>query len=95
MNKLSSVKEFVKKRPTLMMLVKFFYIFKSQRSFILKLKLLRDYFKDFSFYKKTNNNNNFVLRSSDLFPRIYDKTKITPVDPTYFFRMPGALKKYF
>ena len=60
-----------------------------------RIGLLYVFFKDYFNYKRTEKNNNFLLRTEDLYPRIYDKTTTTPIDPIYFYQNCWCAKKIF
>ena len=68
---------------------------KNKYSLIKKLGLLYTFFKDYRTYKKINTNENFSLKTEDLYPRIYDRTSTTPVDPVYFYQDAWCAKKVF
>ncbi len=68
---------------------------KNKYSFIAKLNLLRGFFADYRQYKSLNENKSFSLKTEDLYPRIYDKTSTTPVDPIYFYQDAWCAKKVF
>ncbi len=69
--------------------------FKNKYNLISKLNLLRAFFADHRAYKKINTNKRFSLKTEDLYPRIYDKTSTTPVDPVYFYQDAWCAKKIF
>lgn len=46
-------------------------------------------------FKKLNRNNSFSLTTGDLFPRLFDKTSTTEVDPVYFYQDTWCAKKIF
>ena len=60
-----------------------------------KSKALLSFFKDCSKYKSLANNKNFLLSTSDLYPRLFDNTKTTKVDPVYFYQNTWCAKKIF
>jgi len=60
-----------------------------------KLGLLRSFFRDYRSYRKLPRNESYTLTTGDLFPRIYDKTIGTHIDPVYFFQGCWCAKKIF
>lgn len=68
---------------------------RNKHSLLTKLSLLLAFFADYRIYKKINTNRNFSLKIKDLYPRVYDKTSTTPVDPVYFYQDAWCAKKVF
>ncbi len=68
---------------------------KNKYGFIAKLNLLRVFFADYRQYRKLDENKRFSLKTEDLYPRIYDRTSTTPVDPVYFYQDAWCAKKVF
>ncbi len=68
---------------------------RNKYSFFTKLNLLLSFFSDYREYRKINTNTIFSLKTADLYPRIYDKTSTTPVDPVYFYQDAWCAKKVF
>lgn len=60
-----------------------------------KSRALFSFFKDYSKYKSLANNKNFLLSTSDLYPRLFDNTETTKVDPVYFYQNTWCAKKIF
>ncbi len=85
----------LKKISLLKILVVSHRAFKNKYSFFKKTSFLICFFKDYKEYKKINQNKNFDLKTEDLFPRIYDKTTTTPLDPIYFLQNNWCAKKIF
>ncbi len=68
---------------------------RNKYGFFTKINFLLDFFADYRAYKKLNTNDRFSLKTSDLYPRIYDKTSTTPVDHVYFYQDAWCAKKVF
>ena len=68
---------------------------KNKYNFFKKMSFLISFFIDYKKYKKINKNKQFGLKTEDLFPRIYDKTTTTPLDPIYFLQNNWCAKKIF
>lgn len=54
-----------------------------------------DFFRDYRRYHHTNTNSHFVLRTKDLYPRLFDDTHGTPIDPVYFYQDTWCAGKIF
>ena len=68
---------------------------KHRYSLMIRVKSLFLFFSDYQRYRKMSNNPNFSLITQNLYPRIYDKTTDTPVDPVYFYQNCWCAKKIF
>ncbi len=66
-----------------------------RHGFFLKIKNLIAFYIGYVKYKKLRKNNKFILNTKDLFPRIYDKTSLTALDPVYFYQDTWCAKKIF
>ncbi|MDP2705021.1 MAG: DUF268 domain-containing protein [Patescibacteria group bacterium] len=95
MHQKETVKQRLKKIPLLKIGVISFRILRDKYGIIAKLKLLSSFFSDYRQYKKINKNEGFSLSIEDLYPRIFDKTSDTPLDPVYFFQNTWCAKKVF
>lgn len=89
------MKQQLKRIPLLKMGVISFRILRDKYGIASKLKLLARFFSDYRQYKKINKNNNFSLKTEDLYPRIFDNTGDTPLDPVYFYQNAWCAKKIF
>lgn len=71
------------------------------RTFVIKpsikerIKSLFDYFSDFKKYNKLEANTKSSAKISDIFPRIYDKTSTTKLDPVYYIQGAWCVRKIF
>ena len=68
---------------------------KNNPSSLLKIKLFVNFIIDFSKYKKINSNKNFTTKSENLYPRIFDNTVETKLDPVYYIQGCWCAKKIF
>ncbi|MCK5021965.1 MAG: DUF268 domain-containing protein [Candidatus Pacebacteria bacterium] len=89
------IRKKLKKIAPLKILVVSCCAIKNKYSFFKKISFLISFFKDYRKYKKINKNENFDLKTEDLFPRIYDKSSTTPLDPVYFLQNNWCAKKIF
>ncbi|MEK7163400.1 MAG: DUF268 domain-containing protein [Patescibacteria group bacterium] len=60
-----------------------------------RLKQLTSYFSDYRKYRRLNPNENYTLKTADLFPRIKDKTQSHNIDPVYFIQGAWCMRKIF
>lgn len=89
------IRKKLKKITPLKILVVSYNAIKNKYNYLKKFNFLFSFFNDYKKYKKINQNKNFNLRTEDLFPRIYDKTTTTPLDPIYFLQNNWCAKKIF
>jgi len=85
----------LKKITPLKIVVVSFRALKNKYNLFQKIKLLFLFFNDYRKYKKLSANKHFSLQTKDLYPRIYDKTFVTPLDPVYFYQNAWCAKKIF
>lgn len=60
-----------------------------------KIRLLNLFLIDYSNFRKINKNSAFSLNIADVYPRIFDKTEKTHIDPVYFYQDTWCAKKIF
>jgi len=65
------------------------------KSLIKRFRALQSFFSDYRRYRKINDNPYFSLKTKDLYPRLYDDTAGTPVDPVYFYQNCWCAKNIF
>ncbi len=87
--------EKLKKNTFLKYLVITTRIFKPARGFWKRLKCLGEFFNDYRLFRNLKKNDNYKLNTSDLYPRIYDKTVGHKLDPVYFLQGTWCAKKIF
>ncbi len=80
------MKEKLKKIPTLKYLVVVTRALRRKTSLLKSVRQLVSYLKDYNNYRKLPRNENYKLSTTDLFPRITDKTSFTDIDPVYFIQ---------
>lgn len=85
----------LKKNTALKIAVIFFRNLKNKHSLTQKIKLFQQFLFDYHRYKKINTNKCFSLKTEDLYPRIYDDTGTTPIDPVYFYQDTWCAGKIF
>lgn len=89
------LRNILKKFIPLKLLVISFRTLRNKPSLPKRLVNLISFFVDYNKFSKLQQNNSYALNTSDLFPRIYDKTQITGVDPIYFLQGTWCAKKIF
>ena len=89
------VRKSLKKITILKFLVIYLRIFKNPYNFIQKNSRFSSFLKDLKKYKALKKNTNIPVKNADLYPKIYDKTESTPIDPVYFYQNSWCAKKIF
>ena len=89
------MKEKFKKIPALKYFVVIVRALRRKTSLLKSARQLISYLKDYKTYRKLPKNENYKLNTSDLFPRITDKTSLTDIDPVYFIQGCWCAKKVF
>ena len=89
------MKEKLKKITILKYIVIIAKTFQSEHSWIMRIKCLHSFFKDYRTFKKLSKYSIYKLSTFDLFPRIYDKTGSHKIDPIYFFQGTWCARKIF
>lgn len=90
---MNHIRKYFKKIPSAKALIFILRSVKNKYSLIKRTKLLYGFFSDYFKYKKINNNKNIKFSVKDAYPRIYDKTIITPIDPVYFYQDAWCARK--
>lgn len=73
----------------------FFRVLKRKHSIVTTLNEFALFFNDWVLYKKLPQNPSFANRTGDIYPRLFDKTAITDVDPVYFYQDTWCALKIF
>jgi SAM-dependent methyltransferase len=68
---------------------------KHRYSLPTRITALVSFFSDYRKYQRLNENGDFSLKTEDLYPRLFDKTAMTGVDPVYFYQDAWCAKKIF
>ena len=89
------MKQKLKTIPLLKYLVVVARVFIIKPNFLKRTYALAVFLSDYRKYKKLEKNNTYLLQTTDLFPRIYDKTANTDVDPVYYLQGCWCAKKIF
>jgi SAM-dependent methyltransferase len=70
-------------------------VFFNKYGFFKKTGALISFFRSYSKYKRLLENKNFLLQTRDLYPRLFDNTKKTLIDPVYFYQDTWCAGKIF
>lgn len=89
------MRDFFKKIVILRFLVISFRTLKTRPGFLKRLLLFGSFLGNYSAYKKKERNDNFTLKFEDLYPRIYDRTETTDLDPVYYLQGVWCARKIF
>lgn len=95
MDRRASLKSALKNIAIFKIAVVSFKSLRNKHGLLKKLRLLSGYFADYRRFLKLPANARFAVRTSDLYPRIYDKTSHTPIDPVYFYQDAWCAGKVF
>lgn len=84
-----------KKFPPFKWLIVFLRSLRRKQGLTITLYEFYRFFSDWRQYKHLPVNSSFALKTSDLYPRLFDKTTTTSVDPVYFYQNAWCAKKIF
>jgi len=73
----------------------FFRALKQKHSILAVIKEFIEFSKDWHTYQHLPQNLSFITKTDDLYPRLFDKTSTTGVDPVYFYQDAWCAKKIF
>lgn len=88
-------REILKQIPLFKWAVMLFRAFKKKRSIAKTVNEFIRFSRDWHTYKRLPQNSSFVLTTSNLYPRLFDKTSVTAIDPVYFYQNAWCAKKIF
>ncbi len=88
-------KKFLKEIPILKWAVISFRALKRKHDIMAITKELAGFFQDWSAYRKLSQNPKFNTETKDLYPRLFDKTATTGIDPVYFYQDTWCARKIF
>ncbi|PIT96840.1 hypothetical protein COT82_00980, partial [Candidatus Campbellbacteria bacterium CG10_big_fil_rev_8_21_14_0_10_35_52] len=92
---MKKIRERLKKIPPLKIAVIAYKALRSKYRFAKKCAMFFNFLGDYQKYKKLPKNNNFPLKIADLYPRFFDKTTTTGLDPIYFYQDTWCARKIF
>lgn len=68
---------------------------KRRHGIVATIKEFLGFSRDWRAYQKLTKNSSFTLATGDIYPRLFDKTTITGIDPVYFYQDTWCAKKIF
>lgn len=95
MNNIFPKRETLKQVPLLKWTLAFFRVLRRKQGIAATIKEFIEFSRDWLTYKRLPQNLSFILATSDLYPRLFDKTATTQVDPVYFYQNAWCAKKIF
>ena len=90
-----TTKNILKKIPPLKIAIIAYKSIRNKYGFIEKCLAFVSFLGDYRKYKKLPKNKNLILKTEDLYPRVFDNTGTTPIDPVYFYQDAWLAKKIF
>jgi hypothetical protein len=75
--------------------VSFFRSIRRKQSVAKVIREFAEFSRDWHMYKKLPQNPSFALATRNLYPRLFDKTTTTALDPVYFYQNSWCAKKIF
>lgn len=85
----------LKKIPLLKWAVISLRALKRKHGVLAITKELIGFFRDWNTYRKLPQNSDFRTETADLYPRLFDKTVTTGIDPVYFYQDTWCARKIF
>jgi len=89
------MKKYIKQISILKYLIIIIRTLNIKPSFYKRITNLGSYFNDLRNFRRSESNNNFIIETGDLYPRIFDKTNETKLDPIYYIQGCWCAKKIF
>lgn len=75
--------------------VMFFRALKRKHGILATIKEFVDFSRDWRAYRKLPRNTSFTLATRDIYPRLFDRTATTGIDPVYFYQDTWCARKIF
>ncbi|MCG2699172.1 DUF268 domain-containing protein [Candidatus Parcubacteria bacterium] len=90
-----SLREKLKRITPLKLIIVIGKSLRDKHGLLSKIKKLSAFFKDYLNYRVLAKNKKFSLEIANLYPRLFDKTSVTAIDPVYFYQNAWCAKKIF
>ncbi|MBI4224906.1 MAG: DUF268 domain-containing protein [Candidatus Sungbacteria bacterium] len=90
-----SIRDRLKRITLLKILVVIWRVFRNRHGFFAKIRALGSFFESWSAFRHMPRNSAFLLKTHDLYPRLFDNTHGTPIDPVYFYQDTWCAGKIF
>jgi SAM-dependent methyltransferase len=85
----------LKQIPAFKWATMFFRAFKRRHGIIATLKEFIGFSHDWHAYRRLPHNSSFTGATGDIYPRLFDKTATTGIDPVYFYQDTWCARKIF
>lgn len=85
----------LKQIPAFKWPIMLFRVLKRKHSIFATIKEFIEFSRDWHTYKKLPQNSSFALTTGDIYPRLFDKTATTGIDPVYFYQDTWCARKIF
>lgn len=85
----------IKQIPLFKWTIVLFRALKRKRGVIDTVKEFAGFLRDWKNYKKLPQNSSFAIATGDIYPRLFDKTPATEIDPVYFYQNAWCARKIF
>lgn len=85
----------IKQIPLFKWTIVLFRALKRKRGIVATVKEFAGFLRDWKNYKKLPRNSSFAIATGDIYPRLFDKTSATDIDPVYFYQNAWCAKKIF
>jgi len=85
----------LKQIPMLKWTIMFFRVLKRKHGVTATIKEFFEFSRDWRTYQKLHKNSSFTLTTGDIYPRLFDKTATTGIDPIYFYQDAWCARKIF
>ncbi len=85
----------LKQIPAFKWFVMFLRTLKRKHGILATMKEFAGFCRDWRSYRKLSRNSSFALETGDIYPRLFDKTSTTGIDPVYFYQDTWCARKLF
>lgn len=75
--------------------IMFFRVLKRKHGVVATIKEFIIFSRDWRAYRKLPHNTSFTLVTGDIYPRLFDRTTTTSIDPVYFYQDTWCARKIF
>ncbi len=90
-----NTREQLKRVTLLKFLVVVGRVFRNRHGVVVKTSVLISFFRSWATFRRMPRNEAFAVQTCDLYPRLFDDTHGTPIDPVYFYQDTWCAKKIF
>lgn len=90
-----SIRQRLKRIGLLKFIVMTGRVFHNKHGVLRKISAIVSFFRSWAAFRRMPRNNAFSLEKRDLYPRLFDNTHGTPIDPVYFYQDTWCAGKIF